>query len=508
VLKLRGPRTRAIDLQGKTVLPGLIDSHVHVMSGGLSELRKPLPPLDSFAAVQDFIRKQAAVTPKGRWIVVPRTFPTRLKEMRMPTREVLDVAPEHPVMFDASYLWVANTVALRVSGITRDTPNPAGGEIVKDAAGEPNGILRNAGQLLKGLKSEGEFSAAEREAALEKMLRLYLAAGLTTVGDRAVNAEEIALYEKLKLAGRLPARAFLTWRVNAARPLDQIVAEIRAARWRPGSGDDWLRINTFKVTLDGGMTIGTAYQRMNYGAFGRQLYGHTTPNRGQLFIAPDKLLAIMDAAWNQGWQMTAHSQGGGAVDALLDTFEKLNAKKPVGPSRSHLMHASFQSPEALGRMARMGVAADVQAAWLYYDGPALKKVFPAETMRWFFPVKSYLRAGILTIGGTDHMIGHDQDKAVNPFNPFFTMWVAITRRMWDGTVLTPEERITREEALHMYTMAGAKLHFAESSKGSIEAGKLADLVVIDRDYLTCAEDEIRLIRPVMVILDGKVAAGS
>src|SRR5262249_51754486 len=137
----RGPQTQRIDLKGRTVLPGLVDSHVHPLGAGLSEFRRALPALDSLAAIQDYIRSRMASTPNGQWIVDPRTFPTRLKEQRMPTRELLDVASEHPVMFDASYTVVVNSFALKMCGIMRSTPNPPNGEIVKDARGEPNGIL-------------------------------------------------------------------------------------------------------------------------------------------------------------------------------------------------------------------------------------------------------------------------------------------------------------------------------------------------------------------------------
>ncbi len=162
MLRERGPRTQVIDLAGKTVMPGLIDSHVHALSAGLSEFREPLPPLDSFAAIRSFIRAKAAKTPKGEWIVVPRTFPTRLAEMRMPTRETLDVDRDHPVMFDASYTVVVNSAALTLSGITRETPNPPRGEIVKDHGSEPNGILKNGISLLKGLKQDEGFSETEK----------------------------------------------------------------------------------------------------------------------------------------------------------------------------------------------------------------------------------------------------------------------------------------------------------------------------------------------------------
>ena len=501
MLKLRGAKTRLIDLQGKTVLPGLIDSHVHALGAGLSEYRGEIPPLDSFAAVQSFIRVQAAKTPKGEWIQVPRTFPTRLKEMSMPTREVLDVAsPDHPVMFDASYLWVLNSAGLKKSGITRGTPNPPGGEIVHDANGEPNGILRNASGLVKGIREGGTFTEAEKLDALEKMLKRYAAAGITAVSDRAVNDEDIALYGQLRKQNRLPIRAVLTWRINAARPTEQVLEEIAAKPFTTGTGDEWLKFGAFKVTLDGGMTIGTAYQRQNYGAFGKQLYGQSTPDRGQLFIGPEKLFEILNAARAKGWQLTAHSQGGGAIDALLDAFEKI---PNLAPTRSHLMHASFQSPEAIERTAKLKVGADVQAAWMYLDGPALSKVFPAEVMRYYFPLRSYLNAGVRIAGGTDHMTGFNKNKGVNPYNPFLAMWIAITRKTVAGTLVAPEEKITREEALKMYTIWAAEMQFAEKERGSIEPGKFADLVVIDRDYLLCPEDDVRRIEPVMTLVGGK-----
>jgi predicted amidohydrolase YtcJ len=270
-------------------------------------------------------------------------------------------------------------------------------------------------------------------------------------------------------------------------------------------GDNWLKFGSFKVTLDGGMTIGTAYQKQPYGPFGAQLYGEANPqNRGQLFVPPDKLLSVMQAARDKGWQLTAHAQGGGAVDTLLDVFEKLNRQRPLRPTRSLLIHASFQSPQAIARMKSMGILADIQPIWLYEDAPALEKVFGQEVMRYFIPLRTYRNAGIVLAGGSDHMIGFGKDTATNPYNPFLSIWIAVTRRMSNGEILYPEERLTREEALRMYTSWAAYLQFNEGNRGSLERGKLADLVVIDRDYLTCPEEEIKNIQPVMTVLDGRI----
>jgi predicted amidohydrolase YtcJ len=169
------------------------------------------------------------------------------------------------------------------------------------------------------------------------------------------------------------------------------------------------------------------------------------------------------------------------------------------------MHASFQSPEAIDRLAKLHLPADVQMAWLYLDGPALSKVFPNNGMRYFIPLKTYRQKGVLLAGGSDHMVGHDKNTATNPYNPFMGMWTAVTRKMTDGHVLHPEERISREEALRMYTSWAAWMQHSEKDRGSIEKGKLADLTVIDRDFLRIPADQIREIQPVMVVLDGKVA---
>ena len=494
----RGPKTQVIDLKGQTVLPGLTDAHTHPLGAALSEHNTPFAVLRSFADIRNYVREQAAKTPKGEWIQVPKTFPGRLAEMRMPDRTVLDATADHPVFYDASYASSVNSYALKMSGITKDTADPPGSRIVKDARGEPNGILvGRASSLIKNAPRPRSFTELEQIDALEQMLKRYSAAGLTSIGDRGTTAEAFALYSVLKKANRLPLRVVMTARL---RP-----EEIERSTWTTGQGDEWLKWGSFKVGLDGGMNAGTAYMREPYGSFGAQLFGiDDRRNRGIINFTPDALLHVMRAAYNKGWQLSAHSQGGGAVDALMTTFETLNTEKPIAPTRSHWIHASFLSRDAIARATKTGVLVDVQPDWLYFDGASLSKVMSAEAMRYFIPLRSLADAGVIFAGGSDHMVGWDKNTAVNAYNPFLGMWIAITRKTAQGGVIHPEERLTRQDALKMYTVWAAYLQHAERDRGSIEIGKLGDLVVVDRDYLTCPEDDIRTIEPVMTIVGGRL----
>jgi predicted amidohydrolase YtcJ len=497
----RGTQTQLIDLKGRTVLPGLIDSHTHPPGAALSELTTEFAVIRSFDDIRAYIRRQAAKTPKGEWIHVPKTFPARLKEMRMPTRDVLDATLEHPVFYDASYANAVNSHALKMSGITRDTPDPPheGARIIKDKNGEPNGILTGrATELLKNISRRGDrFTDQQRLDALEAMLKRYAAAGLTGVTDRGVREDSIQAYNTLKAAGRLPIRVVMTYRPS--------LEELKKTTYRSGQGDQWLKFGSFKVGLDGGINAGTSFMREPWQPYSAELFGFYDPKmRGDLRMPFDELAVIMRVAWEQGWPLSAHSQGSAATDGLLDVWEKLDKERSIAPSRSHPIHASFLSPDIIARAKRLGVMFDVQPDWFYFDGLAMSKVVSAEALRYFNPYQSLVKAGVLFGGGSDHMIGWDKNNAINAYNPFLGMYAAVTRKTSQGVVLTPEEKLTREQALRMYTIWGAFLNHAEKERGSIETGKLADLVVIDRDYLTCPEEQIKDIAPVMTIVGGRI----
>jgi predicted amidohydrolase YtcJ len=259
-----------------------------------------------------------------------------------------------------------------------------------------------------------------------------------------------------------------------------------------------------KTVLDGGILIGTAFLRAPWGP-NTGIYGYTDPDYRGVFNAPmENVIEMAKTAAELGWQMTAHTAGGGAIDRLLDAYEAANAVRPIKPLRFTATHANFPDARAIERGAKLGVIFDCQPAWHHFDGPALAPVFGPERMRNFLPLRSLIDGGAVVVGGSDHMIRLDPRLSLNAYHPFFGMWMAITRKTVDGTVLNPEQRINRQEALRMWTINGAYGTFDETIKGSIEPGKLADFAVIDRDYLSCPEDEIRNIDALITVVDGRV----
>jgi predicted amidohydrolase YtcJ len=509
VFRWKGPKTHVLDAEGRTVLPGLYDSHTHPLSAALSERDGALPDLQSLKDVFAYIRKRAAATPRGEWIVVRFAFPTRLDEGRFPTKAELDeAAPDHPVLYHAGPAGIVNGQGLRVSGVTPATANPAGGMIVKDAAGEPTGMLRNAYQVLKGLtREEGYASPAVKREAVKKLFRLYNAQGLTSIADRDAGRDALDVYLDLRAAREL------TLRVNVARSFDpsgsraEIVQRLETLPGKDGKGgptgvgDAWVRIGPIKIYMDGGMLNGSAYMRQPWPP-GDTYQIRETDYRGLLFIPPAQLQMVVEEAAHRNWRLTAHTAGEAAMDVLLDAYDLVNRQIPLKGRRFCITHANFPSARNLEICQRLGVCADVQPAWLWKDGTTLVRVLAADRMRWFSPYKTWLRATTIG-GGSDHMIKFDSWHAVNPWNPWLAMWVSVARVTERGTVLNPEERLTREQALRLYTINNAYLNQEEKEKGSLEVGKLADLILVDRDPLTCPLAELPTTKVLITVVGGK-----
>jgi predicted amidohydrolase YtcJ len=465
LFKLAGPKTRVIDADAHTVLPGLYDSHVHPLGAALSELAAPLPVLDSLKDVFAYLRKRAAETPEGDWIVVRYAFPTRLEEARFPTRAELDeAAPKHPVLYHAGPAGIVNTMALKVSGITRDTSNPRGGVVVKDpSTGEPTGMLRSAYGVLKGVPAEEEkASPTARRDAVKKLFQLYNSQGLTSVGDRNASSSALDLYLSLREKGELTARVNVSREFNPHGTREEVVRRLddlprKDGRGGPtGTGDEWVHIGAIKLFLDGGMLNGTAYMREPWPK-GPTYQIVEDGYRGLLFLQPDQLQMVVEEAAKRGWQVTAHTAGEGAMDVLLDAYDLVNRQTPIKEHRFCITHANFPSRENLERCKRLGVCADVQPAWLWKDGATLLNVLGKDRMRWFQPYKTWLEYTTIG-GGSDHMIKLDSLDATNPWNPWLGMWVALTRVTERDGVLMPEERLTRErETKVLYTIVGGKV---------------------------------------------------
>jgi predicted amidohydrolase YtcJ len=510
ILKLKGSKSRVLDVHGRTVLPGLYDSHVHPVSAATSELAEPLPNLNSLDDVFSYIRKKATDTAEGEWIVLRFAFPTRLKEARFPTLAELDrAAPKHPVLYNAGPASMINSAALKVCGITAKTPNPPNGTIVRDpATGEATGLIRNADSVLKKVPPGSRASSAGRRDALKKLFALYNSRGLTSVADRNASRDALDLYYSLL------KNKELTVRINVARSFNPYGTREQVGRrfddlpgndhlgGPTGVGGVWIRIGPIKFFLDGGMLNGTAYMRQPWPK-GETYQIVEDDYRGLLFVPLEQVKIVVEEATKRKWQVTAHSAGEGAMDVLLDAYEFVNRQLPIKSLRHCITHANFPSLRNLERCQQLGVCADVQPAWLYKDGATLARILPKERIRWFQPFASWLKYTTIG-GGSDHMIKLDDLEAVNPWNPWLGMSIALTRKTETGPVLNPEECLTRAQALRLYTINNAYLHNEEKEKGSLEPGKLADLIVIDRDYLTCPVQDIAQTRVLTTIVGGHV----
>ena len=512
VRSLAASSTRLVDLEGKTVLPGLIDTHTHPLGAALYEFDHAVPEMETVEDVLDYFRQRARVVPEGSWIRLQQVFITRLREQRYPTRAELDeAAPKHAAYFRTGPDASLNSLALKLSGIDKDFRIPQGvlGRIEREADGEPTGIIRSGAHLIKFEESQRAPTREDQRRRLKELLAAYNQVGLTSIADRNASPEAVELYEELLGRDELTARVFVSAAINAQAPLEDIEASIaKLARHPRHRYGPMLWLRGIKFFLDGGMLTGSAYMREPWGV--SKVYSITDPNyRGLRFVPPGKTYAILRLALRHGLQPTAHSVGDGAVHALIDAYDEINDEFRVRDMRPCITHSNFMSPEAVQRMAEIGIVADLQPAWLERDGATLLKQFGEARLRYFQPYKSLRDAGVIVGGGSDHMQKIGDMRSINPYNPFFGMWIALTRQpRWTDAVLQPEQRITRRDAIRLYTANNAYITFTEKEKGSMEVGKLADLIVLDRDILECPVEEVKQIQVERTYLGGKLVHGA
>ena len=511
MLALAGSQTQKIDLQGKMVMPGIIDSHTHPVGAAMYEFDHEIPTMETIADVLAYYRARAQIVPKGEWIGLRQVFITRLRDKRFPTRAELDAAaPEHPVFKATGPDAMFNSLGLAKLGITKDSGDSDhlhGGLVVRDPlTKEPTGMIRQSRSHGNILDSSRDVTPETRKARLKQLLTAYNSVGITTTVDRNASASDLALYAALKNDGNLTCRIYAFGAVSGAAP-DEIEAKVKTIAATPlAKKDNLLWCGGVKMFLHGGMLTGSARMVKPWGQ--SSIYGITDPEyKGLLFLTKEQVVRFTSVSAMSGLQPALHCVGDGALEFLLDAFSEaaaLCSNREVQTVRPGICHGNFMLPDKFDQMRSLGAVIDMQPAWLYQDGATLFEHFGEERMKWFQPYRALLDNKIPIGGGSDHMQKIEAHRSINLYCPFLGMWTTLTRApRWTERILTPEQRITREEAIRFYTIDSAYTIRCEEDRGSLEVGKLADFIVLDRDILRCPVDDIRETKVLETWLGGK-----
>jgi len=486
-----GPQTTVLDAHGVSVLPGFNDAHVHFAGGSLQLSRVQLFDITTREEFVSRIAAAAQGLKKGEWILGDGWDHERLPGAKLPTREWIDsVTPDNPVLvarYD-THMSLANSVALRLAGIDRNTPDPPGGLIVRDDAGNPTGELKEAAAgLVRRIippPNEEQLTRAIRAGLGEA--RRY---GVTSVQDIS-HAEEMRVYQKLLAAGELTARVY------AITPIQLYESQVQAGI-TAGFGNDWIRTGAVKGFADGSLGSTTALFFEPY---------NDAPNTRGLFNAmmlPEgNMLRMAQAADAAGLQIAIHAIGDRANHEILAMYEEIARRNGPAPARGRrwrIEHAQHLRPSDLDSFARLGVIASMQPYHEAGDGMWAEKRIGHERALTTHAWRSLLDHGARLAFGTDW--------PVVPLNPMLGLYAAVTRATLDGKHpegWIPEQKITLAEAIEAYTLGSAYAEFTETQKGSLAAGKLADVVILDADLFHIAPEKIKDVNVVTTILGGKV----
>ncbi|MFG1403686.1 amidohydrolase [Xanthobacter sediminis] len=495
-MALAGPDTRTIDAGGRRVIPGLIDSHMHIIRGGLNynmELR--WDGVRSLATAMEMLKKQVAITPPPQWVRVVGGFTEhQFAEKRLPTLEEINaIAPDTPVfilhLYDRALL---NAAALRVVGYTRDTPNPPGGEIVHDAAGNPTGLLIAApnatilyATLAKGPKLPPEYQKNSTRHFMREVNRLGVTSVIDAGGGFQNYPEDYAIIEELHREGQLTVR--IAYNLFTQKPKGEL-ADFSgwAKQVTPGAGDDLYRHNGAGEML--------VYSAADFEDF-QQARPDMPPNMEGDLEPVVRLLA------ENRWPFRLHATYDETISRALDVFEKVNADVPLAGLNWFFDHAETITPRNIERVAALGGGIAVQHR-MAYQGEYFVERYGARAAEHSPPIRRMLDAGLKVGAGTDA-------TRVASYNPWVSLsWLVTGRTLGGLSLYPPSNQLSREDALRLWTEANTWFSSETGKKGQIKAGQLADLVVLSEDYFSVPENEIQDITAVLTLLGGTPVHGA
>lgn len=487
-----GPQTKIIDAQGKLLLPGFNDAHVHFVDGGdhlqAVQLKDAASPEEFAHRVED----RAKAAPKGEWVTGGDWDEQKWSPPNLPTKELIDpVTPDTPVWVNRydGHESLANSVTLRLANITAKTADPPGGEIVRDAQGNPTGVLRDAAQELV-TKVMPPMSREHRMRAIRKALDHAASVGVTSV--QHMNPE----YEDVKLYAELQERGALTTRIYAA-PMETGWRDQAKIGIRHAFGTSYLRLGAVKGYADGSLGSETAYFF--------DAYTDDPKNHGLLsdeMHPPSAMLQRLKGADAAGLQLCIHAIGDRAISMVLDMFEQIEKTNGKRERRWRIEHAQHMAQKDFVRFARLGVIASVQPYHAIDDGRWAEKRIGPERIKRTYAFRTFMDNGVRLALGTDW--------SVAPLSPMWTIYAAVTRETLDSKNpggWVPEQKLTVAEAVEAYTIGSAYAEFQEKEKGSITAGKLADFVILSDDIFKIPRDAIKDVKVEATFVGGKLVYG-